>query len=320
MLNQINLGLSSKFRVPLSEIGPWAWQDPFCQDDPAGELAADELLKDRDVIEISRQYFNKTGFGREVDDILARSDLYERENKNQHAFCDTIGRDGDVRIFLNAKNNFDWLETTMHELGHAVDHKSISMELPWLFRTRSHILTTEAVAIFFGGQSQNPAFLRRTIGSGENKEKIYQSISEGFCRQKLIFSRWTMLMTQFESELYSNPEQDLNRLWWSLVEKIQGIKAPRRPANAADWATKMHIALTPVYYHNYQLGYMASEQLAIVVKENLAEGKEDPGLAEFLKNKWFSHGASFKWDALIKYATGKELSPDAWLKSVGVNI
>ena len=37
--------------------------------------------------------------------------------------------------------------------------------------------------------------------------------------QLLIFSRWCQVMLRFEKELYGNPNQDLNKLWWDLVEK-----------------------------------------------------------------------------------------------------
>ena len=42
----------------------------------------------------------------------------------------------------------------------------------------------------------------------------------------LVFSRYCQVMFRFERELYRNPDQDLNRLWWDLVEKYQEIKRP----------------------------------------------------------------------------------------------
>ena len=48
----------------------------------------------------------------------------------------------------------------------------------------------------------------------------------------LIFSRWCQVMFRFEKGLYGNPDQDLNRLWWDLVEKYQEIEAARRAQRA----------------------------------------------------------------------------------------
>ena len=41
------------------------------------------------------------GIGFDVEGILARSDLYPRDGKNQHAFCIDVDRGGDVRILAN---------------------------------------------------------------------------------------------------------------------------------------------------------------------------------------------------------------------------
>jgi len=33
-------------------------------------------------------------------------------------------------------------------------------------------------------------------------------------REQLIFTRWAMVMYDFEKRLYTDPRQDLNSLWW----------------------------------------------------------------------------------------------------------
>ena len=47
--------------------------------------------------------------------------------------------------------------------------------------------------------------------------------------QLLIFSRWCQVMLRFEKAMYENPDQDLNKLWWDLVEKYQRLKRPDGP-------------------------------------------------------------------------------------------
>ncbi len=57
-------------------------------------------------------------------------------------------------------------------------------------------------------------------------------------------------MLRFEMGLYQQPDQDLNKLWWDLVEKYQNIRRPpARDYEAADWASKIHVVSAPVYYH-----------------------------------------------------------------------
>ena len=36
-----------------------------------------------------------------------------------------------------------------------------------------------------------------------------------------MFARWALVMLHFEKALYANPEQDLNKLWWDIVERYQ---------------------------------------------------------------------------------------------------
>ena len=51
-------------------------------------------------------------------------------------------------------------------------------------------------------------------------------------------------MYRFEKAMYANPDQDLNALWWILVEKYQLVKKPEG-RNEPDWSTKIQIALYP---------------------------------------------------------------------------
>ena len=61
------------------------------------------------------------------------------------------------------------------------------------------------------------------------------------------------MVFRFEKALYANPGQDLNKVWWDLVEKYQEIKRPEG-RNQPDYASKIHIVTVPVYYQNYMLG------------------------------------------------------------------
>jgi peptidyl-dipeptidase A len=65
------------------------------------DVDLNQLFADVDVAELSEPGIRPDGL--EVDDILARSDLYEREGKNQHAFCIRIDREGDTRILCNLR-------------------------------------------------------------------------------------------------------------------------------------------------------------------------------------------------------------------------
>ena len=71
----------------------------------AAVLDVDLFFRDMDLTELTRKTYDNMGL--EVRDVLARSDLYEREGKSQHAFCLSVGREYpyDVRVLANARSD-----------------------------------------------------------------------------------------------------------------------------------------------------------------------------------------------------------------------
>lgn len=315
---EVDSALLERYGVRPEMLGPWAWTDPFGQEDPL-EPNVDAILRGRDILEIVRNYYNSIGLGEDFDDVLSRSDMYERPAKNQHGLTENIGRDGDVRILMNLKPIFWWLDTSMHEFGHAVDFKGIDFSMPWTLRTVSHTMTTETIAMFMGTLTKRNRWLRRTFGSTPDNETLFTELERSGIRARLIFSRFAMVMTRFEEMLYANPRQDLNDWWWTLVENLQQIPRPAK-LHGSEWATKMHLSQAPVYYHNYLLADFGVELLRRAVRKALPEGEEDPGLGKFLRDNWFCFGVSKRWDELYRSLSGKPLNPlnpAVWAKYLG---
>ncbi|HUS72220.1 MAG TPA: M2 family metallopeptidase, partial [Sedimentisphaerales bacterium] len=152
--------LAAKCGVTVTELMPWHYHDPFFQETPmVYELDLDTYYKDKDVRELGASFY--AGIGLPVESVLANSDLYEREGKNPHAFCTDIDKEGDVRVLCNLKNNEAWMETLLHELGHAVYNKYCKQTVPHLLREPAHAFTTEAIAMFFGRLSRNPTWMQQ---------------------------------------------------------------------------------------------------------------------------------------------------------------
>jgi len=301
---EIDNYLSARYSVSKGGLMPWHYQDKYFQHGPQiYSIDLDSYFKDKDLVKLTIDYFRTIGL--EIEDLVNKSDLFEKEGKYQHAYCTDIDREGDIRVVCNLKPNYKWMGTMLHEYGHAVYDKYVDRSLPWELRTHAHIFTTEAVAMFFGRMASDPEWLVQMPGiSKAEADKIKQDCFNLFRLEQLVFSRWVQVMFRFEKGLYENPEQDLNSLWWSLVEKNQLLNKPEG-RNEPDWASKIHIALYPAYYHNYMLGELLASQFHFCLKEN-AHGI-NPG--EFFKNKFFIHGARMQWDELIKHSTGEYLTP-----------
>jgi peptidyl-dipeptidase A len=256
-----------------------------------------------------------------VADILAGSDLYEKPGKDQHAYCTDIDRNGDIRILANIKDNEIWTGTMLHELGHAAYDKYIDPKLPYLLRHEAHIFTTEAIAMMFGRLSKDAMWIRDAVGITEReKEAIEGELVKHARLSQLIFARWALVMTKFERALYTDPDQNLNQLWWALVNKYQAINPPE-DRDFPDWAAKSHVVSAPVYYHNYLLGEILASQLTHCIRETVLPRQDrdgsfygHPEVGEYLKDRVFKPGARLHWDAMIRKATGESLTPRYFVK------
>ncbi len=308
--------LAAKYGVTVEQLAPWHYHDPFFQETPlVYDIDLDSYYEDKDVKELAVKFYS--GLDMPVESILKRSDLYERENKNPHAFCTDIDREGDVRILCNLKNNEMWMETILHELGHAVYDKYDEPEVPYLLREPAHIFTTEAIAMFFGRLSRNPAWMQQMLGLSDEQRTEIQKVGDKYAQLKqLIFVRWAMVMYDFEKQLYANPEQDLNSLWWDMVEKYQFVKRPQG-RDEPDWASKIHFTIAPCYYHNYVLGELLASQLHHHLVKNVLKLESDRDVSyvgqdkvgDFLRDKVFEVGAVYHWSEMIERATGEPLTP-----------
>jgi peptidyl-dipeptidase A len=272
-----------------------------------GDLNADRFFADKSLEEIATRTYD--GLGMDVRDVLARSDLYARPKKYQHAFCTDIDRKGDVRVMCSLEPDERWMETLLHELGHAVYDTYLDPDLPFLLRRPAHTLSTEAMAMLMGRLSLDPAWLAEVAGvPAEEVAPVVPAIRARRRLGMLLFVRWVLVMVQFERALYADPERDLNRLWWDLVERYQRLTRPEG-RDAPDWAAKIHLALYPVYYQNYLLGELMASQLNRTIASRFGRLVGTPAAGRFLVDEFFRRGARADWDTTLEQVTGERLSP-----------
>jgi peptidyl-dipeptidase A len=281
--SEIDEKLAEHCGIEVDELRPWHYHDPFFQDSPAVFGAdLDGLYSKQDILKLCRVFY--AGIDLPIEDVLERSDLFEKQGKSPHAFCTDIDRDGDVRVLANVVPSERWMET-MRLSKNGLWHEKM------------------------GVASDDPA----------TRRKVSNDAARVLRNQLLIFSRWCQVMLRFEKGLYENPKQDLNKLWWDLVEKYQMVKRPGN-RDAPDYASKIHIVVAPVYYHNYMMGELFASQLHHAIARDLANGADprkviyadDPRVGAFLKQNVFAPGATLTWDELTEFATGERLNPKSF--------
>lgn len=311
--------LAARYGIDVKQLRPWHYQDPFFQEAQAvGDVSLDAVYAQRDLLELCRRFY--AGIGLPIEAVLEASDLYEKPGKSPHAFCTDIDREGDVRVLANIVPNEYWMSTMLHELGHAVySSRYIPSSLPYLLRTDAHTLCTEGVAMMFERFAKSADWLA-LMGVEVKDRQAFNRAGAGMRRQRLlIFSRWCQVMFRFEKELYRDPSQDLNKLWWQLVERYQLVHPPEG-RNAPDYASKIHIVSAPCYYHNYMLGELFACQLhAAIAREVLhsedaasAVYADNPAVGRFMRERVFAAGRTLRWDDLTRQATGAPLSAQAF--------
>ena len=316
-----NLDAELEGRFGVEAVMPWHLPDPFFQEPPEDPgLDVDRYFAGGDVEALTRRTYD--GMGLEVRDVLARSDLYEREGKSQHAFCIGIGRDYpyDVRVLANVRPDSYWMDTMLHEFGHAVYDKHVNPKLPYLLRGYAHVCTTEAIALMMGSLADDPAWLSAVAGV---PEADLDGDREGLLRRaradRLVFTRWALVMYHFEKALYEDPDRgDLNGLWWDLVERLQLVDRPPG-RDEPDWAAKIHVAAAPVYYHHYVLGHLIAAQLRRHLEASVTGGAPffaSEVAGRYLQEAVFGPGARNGWEDTVLGATGERLNPEHFARSL----
>lgn len=312
---EMDAQLATRYRLPVEQLMPWHYQNRFFQEAPKiYEVDPDVFYKDKDIVGLTKTYF--AGLNLPIDDLVERSDLFGKEGKYQHAYCTDIDREGDVRVVCNITPTYGWMNTTLHEYGHAVYDKFNDRSVPWLLREPAHTFTTEAIAMLFGRLASNPVWIEQVAGVPTAEVREAADIMVRSLRlEQLVFSRWAQVMYRFEKAMYENPEQDLNALWWQLVERYQMLRKPEGRTRP-DWASKIHVALYPAYYHNYLMGELLASQLHAHICRDVLKS-DDPrneayiGRTEvgtWLIDHIFKPGSTLLWNDMIENATGEKLT------------
>ena len=315
----VDARLAKRLRIATKALMPWHYQNPFFQEPPnVFNTGLDAIYKTQDTLALCRRFYE--GIGLDLADIIERSDLYEKPGKTPHAFATDIDREGDIRVLANIVPGLRWQSTMVHELGHAVYDKYIASKLPWLLREVTHPMTTEGMAMMLERPVTNPLWAEAMgimtaaqAKAAMAEARAYQAFAA------LQFSRWTQVMLRFEREMYRDPKQDLNKLWWDLVERYQGLHRP--PGRVApDYASKVHLVVAPVYYQNYMLGELFAAQVHEAIASELGTPPEttiyvgDTRVGQFLQEKVFGPGSLYRWDELTRRATGNALSAAAFAR------
>ena len=171
-----------------------------------------------------------------------------------------------------------------------------------------------------GSLSEEPGWLLRFAGISEDElDGDAERLAARRRADGLVFTRWALVVFNFERELYADPDRDdLNELWWELVGRLQLVNRPPG-RDEPDWAAKIHVAVAPVYYHNYVLGHLISAQLRNHLEKHVTHGPfyENEVAGRYLIESFFGPGACENWRDTVLRATGEPLNTGHFVRSLG---
>lgn len=303
-----------RYGISREEIMPWHYQAKFFTHIPVSFTPPEfySLYEGTDLMAATSGFYSRIGLP--VDDIMERSGTDSLGNGVNVSFMMNVDYRGDIRVMVgdagNPHRNFRFM---LHEYAHAVHNKYIDPDIPYLLRM-PNLAVAEAVAVLFERRFYDPYLLQQTMGVSDTS--INRFIAE--CRPSdemnhLVYMRFIYLMSVFERELFRNPDQDLNALWYRLMKEVLLIDCPRRH-KYPDWAASRHIFFSHAVVHNYLLADIIASQIQHKVEYDvLREGASfetgiagHPELGDYFITEIFSNGNCLPWEELIRQATGEE--------------
>lgn len=273
------------------------------------EKAVNKILENHSIENISKRAY--AGMGYDIDKMITEGkltlDLYPRKGKNTHGFCFEVNPGLDARILANLRNDITSLETLNHEMGHCIYDLGISRDLTVIDRYPSSSAFTEAIAMMTGDLAKRENILKDIV-----PKKLLIPFKKSIKEDEANFISYSLLIINFERELYKNPNQNPAKLWADLRLKYRNRNYP--PNN--EWATIPHFLSHPAYYQNYFRASLMKAQIYNHLKNILGNITENKKTAQYLKDNIFSKGASIEEYDLIKQLTGKNFSAKDYIQAL----
>lgn len=278
--------LCQNFNLKSENIMPWHYSHPTRLISNPEIHFDQQKYSDANFISNLINWFNKQGL--DIEQIIERGDILNNNIKTKADFCLSLDRKDDIRISTHLTKNPESIFSLLHEIGHAVYEKNIDADLPFLLKQPANISLSEAIALLFEKLPLNLIDKSLPINTTSNSLK----------HRHLLFKTFsTLSIVEFERNLYKNPKQNLNNLWWDLIGDIQGINRPCE-WDQPYWANISHFTTLPVYYHHYLFGEVLASQFEFNLNAEFKQWHSNEAL-QFLVSKICKPGMSSNWTNLL---------------------
>lgn len=299
---------------------------------PAVDL--DPLFRGRtpeSIVRTAERYYVSMGFDPLPETFWQKSDLYPvpaggTRRKNSHASAWHMDLGDDVRSLMSVRADSDWFGTAHHELGHIYYYRSYARpEVPPVLRRGANRAFHEAVGELIALSVMQEPYLRsqRILPATQALDRDAMLLNDALDSGPVFFMFAAGTMSHFERDLYAGdlPAAELNARWWRYVGEYQGVAPPApRDETHCDACTKTHVNDDPGQYYDYALATLLKYQLHEHLCRTIV--RADPHACTYADNRavgdalrrLLAPGATRDWRALLREATGEDLSAAAMLR------
>lgn len=283
--------LSQSFGIRIADLQPWMYEHPFLPYAKVHKLNQGNNINVEAIKKELINWFEQRNI--QFQRVFSAADLSLNQEKSQASFCLNVDRNQDIRLSCHLAATAQSLKILFHELGHAFYESKLGADLPFILK-QPHIFISEAIALLFER-------LPLAFTQGGVKLECYTTDAKDrfmLSMNRLVKLYWFIVVVEFERRLYEDPAQDLNAVWWDVVEDVQLIRRPQHWETTPSWAVIAHLTTLPVYYHNYLLGEILSAQIEATLIEAF-----DSWFAEdsfhYLSTSLIKPGRSLHWNELL---------------------
>ncbi|MEE8575986.1 MAG: M3 family metallopeptidase [candidate division Zixibacteria bacterium] len=247
----------------------------------------------------------------DIDKLPIYFDLESREGKAQYAYTFVIKPPHDVRVLGNQTDGFYSTMVLLHEIGHAVHYTNITQDRD-IFVRNVDGCWTEGMAQIAAGMLKEKQWLETYA---KMPPQLVDSYLASLKEQEIQILRRRLVLYNFEYEAYKNPNRDINKLYWDIVEKQ--LHVPRHE-DLKPWAGIGHYVSIPIYLQNYLYADMIAAQTYDFLRENYGSITDNPKVSAFLVQNYYRFGARYDWRELIQRGTDEDLNPEHLIKQLGL--
>jgi hypothetical protein len=205
----------------------------------------------------------------------------------------------EVKILANRYSGIYFYDRLLHATGHAL-HYQMMAEPSFLLRNNYAEPMDEGMAQVIALMLYRPEVNTKLFALTPQQASV---IRETY-RLKTLFTRNTIADSLSEFEAYADPDQDPSAVYNRIHAEYLGVDMH----DTAVWAFNPMYGSDPIYLESFVVGEMVAHQIQHKTDQEFGQ-KWDKRAGEYLKTRFYSHGAARSMDSLMRSGTGEPLTP-----------